>query len=57
VSLLLLDTAFLIDAERGATDLDDLIGDVDDVAIAAITRVELSVGVQLAHRRPCRSGT
>lgn len=36
MSLLLLDTAFLIDAERGSAELDDVIGDDDDVAIAAI---------------------
>jgi tRNA(fMet)-specific endonuclease VapC len=52
VSLLLLDTAFLIDAERGADPhLDELIGDDDDVAIAAITLAELTVGVQLATAR------
>ncbi len=51
MSLLLLDTTFLIDAERGAADLDDLIGDDDDVAIAAITLAELTVGVQLATTR------
>jgi len=51
VTLLLLDTAFLIDAERGAIELDDLIGDDDDVAIAAITLAELSVGVELATAR------
>jgi tRNA(fMet)-specific endonuclease VapC len=51
VTLLLFDTTFLIDAERGAADLDDLIGDDDDVAIAAITLAELTVGVQLAAAR------
>jgi tRNA(fMet)-specific endonuclease VapC len=51
VSLLLLDTTFLIDAERGAADLDELIADEDDVAIAAITVAELAVGVQLATAR------
>lgn len=51
MSLLLLDTTFLIDAERGAADLDDLIGDDDDVAIAAITLAELTVGVELATTR------
>lgn len=50
MSLLLLDTTFLIDAERGA-DLDALIGDDDDVAIAAITVAELTVGVLLASPR------
>ena len=51
MTLLLLDTTFLIDAERDATDLDDLIGDDDDVAIAAITLAELTVGVALAASR------
>jgi Predicted nucleic acid-binding protein, contains PIN domain len=51
VTLLLLDTRFLVDAERGATDLDHLIGDDDDVAIAAITLAELTVGVALAAAR------
>lgn len=56
MSLLLLDTTFLIDAERGVAQLDDLIGDADDVAIAAITLAELTVGVRLAtaRRRPRR---
>ena len=56
MTLLLLDTTFLIDAERGTTDLDDVIGDDDDVAIAAITLAELTVGVELAtsRRRPRR---
>jgi tRNA(fMet)-specific endonuclease VapC len=51
VTLLLLDTTFLIDAERGATDLDDLIDDDDDVAIAAITLAELTGGVELGAAR------
>jgi tRNA(fMet)-specific endonuclease VapC len=51
VTLLLLDTTFLIDAERGTADVDDLIGDEDDVAIAAITLAELTVGVELAAAR------
>jgi len=46
MSLLLLDTTFLIDAERGGIDLDDAID--DDVAIAAVTVAELLVGVKLA---------
>lgn len=50
MSLLLLDTTFLVDAERGA-DLDALIGDDDDVAIAAISVAELTVGVLLASPR------
>ena len=51
MTLLLLDTTFLIDAERGPADVDDLIGDDDDVAIAAITLAELIVGVELAAAR------
>lgn len=48
---LILDTAALVAAERGGTHLDALIGDEDDVAIAAITAAELLVGVGLADRR------
>jgi tRNA(fMet)-specific endonuclease VapC len=51
VSLLLLDTTFLIDAERNADLIDELIDDDDDVAIAAITVAELAVGVELASPR------
>ncbi|MEO1056029.1 MAG: PIN domain-containing protein [Actinomycetota bacterium] len=51
MTLLLLDTTFLIDAERDAADVDEVIGDDDDVAIAAITLAELTVGVQLAAAR------
>ena len=51
MSRLLLDTTFLIDGERDAADLDELIGDDDDVAIAAITLAELVVGVRLATKR------
>ena len=45
---MILDTTFLIDAERSKIDLDDVIGDQDDVAIAAITVAELQVGVALS---------
>lgn len=48
---LLLDTTFLIAAERGGDGLDELIADDDDVAIAAITVAELQVGVELADGR------
>ncbi|HEV2360758.1 MAG TPA: PIN domain-containing protein, partial [Acidimicrobiales bacterium] len=48
---LLLDTTFLIDADRGGSALDASIGDDDDVAIAAITIAELLVGVELADSR------
>jgi tRNA(fMet)-specific endonuclease VapC len=55
VSRLLLDTTFLIDAERVGNDLDDLIDDVDDVAIAAVTLAELRVGVLLARHAARRA--
>jgi tRNA(fMet)-specific endonuclease VapC len=48
VSLVLLDTTFLIDAERDSGDLDAVLDDEDDVALAAITVAELLVGVELA---------
>ena len=48
---LLFDTTFLVDAERIADDLDAVIGDSDDVAIAAVTVAELRVGALLANRR------
>ncbi len=56
VSLLLFDTTFLIDAERNQDDLDELIADDDDIAIAAITVAEINAGIQLAapSRRPRR---
>jgi tRNA(fMet)-specific endonuclease VapC len=41
----------LIDAERGGDPLGDAVDDGDDVAIAAITVAELSVGVRLAKGR------
>ena len=50
MSVVLLDTTFLIDAERAEIDLDDMIHEDDDVAIAAITVAELVVGVELASR-------
>lgn len=43
---LLLDTTFLIDAERGEAAA-NLIDDDDDVALAAVTVAELLVGVEL----------
>jgi tRNA(fMet)-specific endonuclease VapC len=54
--LLLLDTTFLVDAEREGGDLDSAIADDDDVAIAAVTVAELLVGVNLAEgkRRTAR---
>jgi tRNA(fMet)-specific endonuclease VapC len=48
---LILDTKFLVDAERDSSDLDDLIDDDDDVAVAAITVAELRVGALIADRR------
>jgi tRNA(fMet)-specific endonuclease VapC len=48
VTDLLLDTTFLIDADRTGDRLDELINDDDDVAIAAVTVAELRVGVELA---------
>jgi tRNA(fMet)-specific endonuclease VapC len=48
VSVFLLDTTFLIDAEREHADLDAVLDDDDDVAVAAITVAELLVGVELA---------
>jgi tRNA(fMet)-specific endonuclease VapC len=45
---LILATTILIAGERGQARLDDLIGDKDDVVIAAITVAELLVGVELA---------
>lgn len=58
MSLVLLDTTFLIDAERDSGDLDAVLDDEDDVAIAAVTVAELLVGVELAsqgHREQRRS--
>jgi tRNA(fMet)-specific endonuclease VapC len=53
---LILDTTVIVASERGRLSLDKLIGDDDDVAIAAITAAELLVGVELADagRRPHR---
>jgi tRNA(fMet)-specific endonuclease VapC len=48
VSRLLLDTTFLVDADREGSSLEDLISDEDEVAVAAITIAELLVGVHLA---------
>jgi tRNA(fMet)-specific endonuclease VapC len=53
---LLLDTNVLIEAERSARDLDALIADDDEPAVAAITIAELGVGVEIAtgKRRQAR---
>lgn len=45
---MILDTTFLIDAERSNASLDEVIQDEDDVAIAALTVAELQVGVELS---------
>jgi tRNA(fMet)-specific endonuclease VapC len=51
VTQLLLDTTFLVDAARVGEELDDLVDDHDDVAVAAVTIAELRVGVLLAGGR------
>lgn len=51
MSLVLLDTTFLVDAERDSGELDAVLSDEDDVAVAAITVAELLVGVELASPR------
>ncbi|MFG1702772.1 PIN domain-containing protein [Nonomuraea sp. M3C6] len=45
---LILDTGVLIATERGKASVDTVIGDADDVAIAAITVAELLAGVEMA---------
>jgi tRNA(fMet)-specific endonuclease VapC len=54
---LILDTTVFIDTERRGRQLNRLIADEDDVAIAAVTAAELLVGVELAddERRPSRA--
>lgn len=56
MSLVLLDTTFLIDAERDGLELDAVIDDEDDVAVAAVSVAEILVGVELASvkHRPRR---
>jgi tRNA(fMet)-specific endonuclease VapC len=51
LTALLLDTNVLIDAERDVFDLDALIADDDEPAVAAITVAELGVGVEIASGR------
>ena len=48
---ILFDTTFLIYAERTGDELDEVLDDDDDVAIAAVTIAELRVGALLATRR------
>jgi len=51
VTRLLFDTTFLIDSERAGAELDQLIDDDDQVAVAAVTIAELRVGALLADKR------
>lgn len=44
----MLDTTVLIDAERSPIDLDALIADDDQPAVAVITIAELAVGVEIS---------
>ncbi len=48
---LLFDTTFLIDSERAVAELDQLIDDDDEVAVAAVTVADLRVGALLADKR------
>lgn len=54
----LLDTTFLVDLERGVPGAVVLLGEEDDVAIAAVTAAELMLGVELAtpEHRDTRRG-
>ena len=47
---MILDTSIIVRVERTSRALDAVIGDEDDVTIAAITVAELLVGVELADR-------
>jgi tRNA(fMet)-specific endonuclease VapC len=47
----ILDTTVLIAGERASASMDEVVGDEDDVAIAAVTVAELLVGVMRADRR------
>lgn len=51
VTRTLLDTSTLVSVERGEGELDELVRDDDEPAIAAITVAELGVGVDLATGR------
>lgn len=51
MSLVLLDTTFLIDVERDEIELDSVIEDEDDVAVAAVSVAEILVGVELASAK------
>lgn len=48
---LILDTTVLMAAERAGASTDEVVGDDDDVAMAAVTVAELLGGVQLADSR------
>ncbi len=48
---MILDTTVLVTAERSGAGLEAVVGDEDDVAIAAVTAAELLVGVELADGR------
>jgi tRNA(fMet)-specific endonuclease VapC len=50
---LILDTSVLVASERIGSNLDAVVADDDDVAIAAITAAELLVGVELASKERC----
>jgi tRNA(fMet)-specific endonuclease VapC len=54
---LLLDTTFLIDADRSGDALDHVIADEDDVAIAAVTIAEMRVGALLGTRNKAAART
>jgi len=58
VERLILDTSVLVAVERRSDAIEELIGDEDDVAIAAVTAAELLVGVERAddRHRPRRAG-
>jgi len=51
MSLVLLDTTFLIGAERDGREREAAIDDEDDVAVAAISVSEMLVGVELASTK------
>jgi tRNA(fMet)-specific endonuclease VapC len=48
---LILDTSILVVAEKAVRRLDEVLGDEDDIVIAAVTAAELLVGVELSTKR------
>ncbi len=48
---LIIDTGVLVASERGRTELMEVVGDDDDLVIAAITVAELRTGIELATER------